>query len=265
MEDSNAEPKGDEPQVQLQPVAPRPHRLTIALGLLSPIVSVGAMAIAVASVLVSMRLSQRSMQLTRDNARIAQQPYLTIRQPRLDVGLFTTVADKSVKQANFSTSFELVNLGNTPARITSFDMKLMVHEPMMLIFPDAGVTAVSRPLFAPVVIGPKESISEEMSTGIYYRDSTGIGSSTFGADGSHPPVFVAALNYVDVFGEAHELVWCWWLGELNRPNDCGDRLVKTSTGYDIRGAGARKAVEQAAPSIRGTSTEDGTAIVAFPR
>ncbi len=98
--------------------ADRPHRYTIYLGILSPVVAFAALLFAVQSYRISsesLRTSQRSLEVSQTTAKVGQRAYLAI-----ILGSFFSARSTDPDLNNtvgLNESFRIENSGNTPAHV----------------------------------------------------------------------------------------------------------------------------------------------------
>ena len=136
-------------------VADRPHWIAIALGLLSPGLGLAALAIS----WNGYKLSMESLALSRESMVTGQRAYLAVRNGEFDF-------DDSMAPIHREghIRFEIVNLGNTPARITAIVLRFTNPEGW-------SVPADRRKIFQPAPEVPTDRLIIESPGTLAQRTS----------------------------------------------------------------------------------------------
>jgi hypothetical protein len=180
-----------------EPVAPRPHKITILLGLMSPLFAMTAIVVS----FMSFRTSQSSLALSQRSLKIGQRAYV---QPHLSL----SQDNKMYSSEGFywPIQLELKNTGNTPASMKLISVKSEQHP----VAPELQFLADSHP---PKPLGFVEQAlrNQTISIGAKESESLDMGQIEIlkkdiaDAHPSLPPkVFVLIeADYADVFSDIH--------------------------------------------------------------
>src|SRR4051794_16154089 len=115
-------------------VANRPHWVTIVLGILGPLTAMVAVTFTFLGYRLStqsFRISAEALRTAEQNLRYGQQAYLALRNGR--IRMYVTQRPKSLwslpaRLVGIESTFDIVNLGNTPADITDIKLQVSVDE-----------------------------------------------------------------------------------------------------------------------------------------
>src|SRR5689334_9552823 len=91
---------------QKESVAPRPHGLTLLIGLMAPLIAV-----------VALVISLRSLNLGENSMKIGQRAYLNITKGEVTIKPSDVPPHGNDVRIDVSYNFDINNLGNTPAQI----------------------------------------------------------------------------------------------------------------------------------------------------
>jgi hypothetical protein len=178
-----------------QKVADRPHGVTIAIGALSPIISLIAFVLA----FQGYKVAQRSLETTQQSLRLGQRAYLAV----------TSVSYEPTDTGEFHV--HLKNYGNTPAYVRDLSLNLAAiggkdfrnHFSFGEHFNTDDLKPYSKTLAV---------ISEAVTVG---KDEVQLLAGGIDAQLAGMPkddtIVVALLYYRDIFDEIHELHWGWTL------------------------------------------------------
>jgi hypothetical protein len=107
---------------QREKVADRPHRYTLWLGLLGPIVTLAAVSIAS----VSLWTSKSALQISKRSMKVSQRAYLVIQNGWTNQGRpYESGRDKTV---TLKYGFDVRNLGRTPATRLYYDFEFGLNK-----------------------------------------------------------------------------------------------------------------------------------------
>ena len=103
---------------QGEAAAPRPHWITVLIGLVSPILGLVALAVSFGGYKISNRsyeLSRQSLEMSQRSVRIGQRAYLAVSQGRFWTNAALPSKDDPIMIGVHPISYNVSNLGNTPA------------------------------------------------------------------------------------------------------------------------------------------------------
>lgn len=181
--------------------APRPHRLTIYLSLLSPILAV-----------VATIVSIMALRSTQESAQISQRAYLGFTLERATIERLTTPS--GVRNLKFLTDVQVKNLGNTPAYVDKADESYLVR---------SGARSQTRtfPRLVPD-IAPRDSFRQSGFNIMEENDLSPESGTTFVR-------YLLRIDWHDVFRGRHKEQWCIWLSW-----DKGDTDKITTKPCDVK-------------------------------
>lgn len=166
--------------------ADRPHRFTIRLAILSPLLAVVAAIISIQSI----RTSDRAM-------KVGQRSYLVVTNGKLMVEQPTDVTDK---RRVLTFGGVIRNLGNTPATIVNASVTYPSAVPDF-----QKVGGPYKYIYnLPREISPKTDV-------VWHFQETGL---EFRTDAI---VALWKIDYRDVFDDVHEMRWCWLVDRKTEP------------------------------------------------
>lgn len=202
--------------------ADRPHWITIALALLSPVATVAAIIIAAFSFGVSrqsleitqknMEVAQQALKVSEQNMKVAQRAYVSITDGAIHLAVQFNKKQVRASTARATISFRVHNLGNTPAEIEFIRINVSPGDPYVMASPENlnGLFLVGPE----TTIGPKASITQrhtlEFTTDkttidyLEYEKREAITAALFTRNIS----FTVDVVYKDVFGESFSASAC---------------------------------------------------------
>jgi hypothetical protein len=177
--------------------APRPHWITVALGLLSPVIGFVAFWVS----LQSYKTAQQALQTSQQSLKVGQRAYLSVLE---------------VKYSDAQLRVHLKNSGNTPARIQSLGLRLVaIEEAKFFDLQNRWLRAPTDTFFGEVKRLSSPLAVINATTEVAGKEDAwlkvGCDPSIFPGDLHLPnPIDVAALiKYRDVFNDPHPLTWGW--------------------------------------------------------
>jgi hypothetical protein len=205
-------------------IAPRPHWITILLGLLSPLLATFAVTVSI----LGYRISSRSLETSQKSLAVGQRAYVSIKNGRYDER--SSQASKPPYLAPMVFSFELFNSGNTPARVDAITLEFSIlpgwrdtadqpfaganGETVTLTLPDKPqVEAHSS-----VIVSGEDIFNLTEEAWQHARSTiTLTRSGTLGHVKLH-----GRVRYQDVFENYHVAEWCWYpSSQYAVDSDCG--------------------------------------------
>jgi hypothetical protein len=222
---------------ETEPVSPRPHWITIILGLLSPFMALAALGVS----LTSYRLSNQSFELSRRTAEFSmasveagQRAYVSVTNGTLVAyhpeGEYKTLIDNppykghpEAHQKNWNViiiagSFTMHNLGNTPAYIDGLHVTVTnstgdIGGPLRYFEFDPiehdqiGVSGELGKGADRVAQFGLAALMDDRNFDQFSKEKKGNAESP--ATGSGMFFVRARLRFKDVFGREHDASWCW--------------------------------------------------------
>lgn len=187
-------------------VAPRPHVVTILLGLMSPAAAIAAIYISAQG----LATSQRSLETSQTSMRVAQRAYLALRMGtvrRQQPTAVDTLRFPDGRLQRFEWTFEIHNLGNTPASEIEYGLHLRLPNSWKLkAIDDLEPTSVAG--WSPSLRAA--NIAQDSSS---RRSHVAIVEIPRGArqvwQFEDKLELNGILRYRDVFNGPQEFRWCW--------------------------------------------------------
>jgi len=201
-------------------VAPRPHWITIATGLVGPLVA----ALALTFSFLGFRISSQSLKVSQDalstsqaSLEIGQTAYVALTDGAMKVESFGTHDDYQL--ISLKLAFKIANVGNTPA-----DLKQLTLNPELPAGWSVSALASSKSFVFADDTG--RHIGDKLAIGyIGQRSSTELHSFQYAL---HAPKdaaltrlrLIGELRYANVFDHKRVTSWCWEAGPDNYFSDC---------------------------------------------
>jgi hypothetical protein len=210
-----------EPKSETRPVAPavspRPHWITIVTSALSPLAVIAAIVFSY----LGYQTSQEGLRTSQMSLQYGQRAYLTVKNTRVEVwnsvdGLVTEVGpdgkptDNNFPQKFVLFSYDVVNQGNTPGRVTKASLSVKQIPGSWAYIESRPRTLVDNERYS---LGRSDSVRRSFDT-ITLRAPDGEQRELEylkqhgGAESLDPLVLQADLEYTDVFGNSHSVSWC---------------------------------------------------------
>ena len=126
-------------------VADRPHPLAIALALATPCIALAAFAMTIQSY----RISREALRLSNESLSLVQRAYLNVADAKFS---FTDAEPLYTETPHvLGLSFNIENVGNTPAVIKSLALTLSLPKGWSLLSrPDSPISKGGNPAFGPI-------------------------------------------------------------------------------------------------------------------